>query len=229
MVNKINDISWQSSLEKEFDKPYFTNLLAKIEADKKNGKIILPFPSDSLVYRAFELTPLWKVKVVMLGQDPYPDLKKAMGLAFSVPATRDAPRSLNNIFKELKSDLGIENKFNDLSYWAAQGVLLLNTVLTVNRGTSSSHKGYGWETFTDEALKCVCKYSQHVVYLLLGNEAQKKEELIINNSKPGTFDLIKLPHPSPLSAHKGFFWSKPFSRINKLLVKNKLEPIDWRL
>jgi len=228
-MNKIEESSWQVMLSKEFTKPYFIELINKIDTDKKDGKIVLPLPVNSLVYRALEITPIWKVKVVILGQDPYPNYKDAMGLAFSVPSYRDAPKSLRNMFKELKSDLGIDNKFNDLSYWAYQGVLLLNTILTVNNGQPGSHKNYSWQTFTDEIIKCICVNRPYVIYLLMGNEAQSKEELIIANSKSGSYDIIKVPHPSPNSAYRGFFWSKPYSRINNLLVKNGIEAIDWRL
>lgn len=224
----LNEPEWLTMLVKEFSKDYFRELETKIEADRKNGKIVLPFPS-SLVYRAFELTPLSRIKVVILGQDPYPNLQNAMGLAFSVPGHKEAPPMLRNMFKELKSDAGIDNKFNDLSMWAYRGVFLLNTVLTVNAGYSGSHKGYGWERFTDEVLKIVCKNTSYVIYWLLGNDAQSKEDLIINNSKKGKFDIIKLPHPSPVSAHKGFFWSKPFSKTNELLASKGMFPIDWQL
>lgn len=220
-------MSWDTMLSDEFNKPYFISLKNKIQADKDSGKIVVPFPND-LIYRAFELTPLWAVKVVILGQDPYPNIKDAMGLAFSVRATREAPKSLKNIFKELKSDLGIDNKFNDLSSWAHQGVLLLNTVLTTIDGQIAAHRGYGWETFTDEVIKTICQNSRYVVYWLLGKEAQQKEQLIIDNSV-NNYDIIKLPHPSPLSAHKGWFWSKPFSKTNELLEKNGSGKIDWRL
>lgn len=229
MLNKINDLSWQHTLNEEFTKPYFIELQKRIEADKRAGKMVLPFPVSSMVYRALEFTPLWKVKVVILGQDPYPSIQDACGMAFSVPGYRDTPKSLKNMFKELKSDLGIGPVFNDLTHWAVQGVLLLNTVLTVIEGQAGSHKGIGWETFTDEILKNVCKNQKYVVYWLLGKEAQEKEELIINNSKSGRFEIIKLPHPSPLSAHRGFFWSKPYSRTNNFLKAKGLEVIDWRL
>lgn len=224
----LNEPEWLTMLSKEFHKDYFKELQRKIEADQKEGSIVLPFP-NSLIYRAFELTPLSRVKVVILGQDPYPNLQSAMGLAFSVPGHKEAPPTLKNIFKELKSDTGIVNKFNDLSMWAYRGVFLLNTILTANAGKSGSHKGYGWELFTDEVIKIVCKNTKYVVYWLLGNDAQEKEDLIINNSKPGSYDLIKLPHPSPNSAHKGFFWSKPFSKTNELLAGRNIQPLDWQL
>jgi len=228
-MNEIYEPSWYFALRDEFNKPYFIELKEKIEADKKKGKIILPFPSDQLVYRALELTPLQSVKVVVLGQDPYPNMKHAMGLAFSVPPSQEPPKSLKNMFKELKSDLGIENKTGDLSLLACRGVLLLNTVLTVNAGEPGSHKTYGWQNFTDEVIKKICNYHRFMIYLLLGQEAQSKEDLITANSKPGSFELIKLPHPSPQSASTGFFWSKPFSRINNILIKNEIKEIDWRL
>lgn len=219
----LNNLEWHKALKEEFNKDYFKELETKITADQKKGELILPFPSGSLVYRAFELTPLSRVKVVILGQDPYPSVQNATGLAFSVPGHKEAPASLRNIFKELKSDLGINNKFNDLSYWAVQGVLLLNTILTVNAGQSNSHKNYGWEVFTDKVLEIICKNRNNMIFLLMGKEAQSKRELI-----KGDHIIIETAHPSPLSAHRGFFWSKPFSRINNALIKYNKLPVNWQ-
>lgn len=224
----VHEPSWQEKLSNEFNKPYFIELLKKIDKDISEGKLILPMPVKLMTYKALEMTPLYNVKVVILGQDPYPNIKNAMGMAFSSPGYLDIPPSLKNMFKELKNDLKIDNKSADLSYWAAQGVLLLNTILTTIRDEPGSHSGYGWETFTDEVIKTVCKRNSYVIYWLLGNNAQKKEKLIIENSKDKMYNIIKLPHPSPQSAHTGFFWSKPYSKTNKLLTKHNLNPIDWR-
>lgn len=222
------DSSWNDKLHKEFDKPYFKQLDHKIQLEVAKGKLVLPFPYNINVFKAFELTPLSTVKVVILGQDPYPNQKDAMGLAFSVPAAQGTPKSLGNMFKELKSDLGIINKTNDLTFWAAQGVFLLNTILTVNVNESNSHKGFGWETFTDKVIEIVCQNKEYVIFWLLGKEAQAKEQLILDSSKYKV-DILKMPHPSPFSAHKGFFFSKPFSKTNELLIKNKMLPVNWKL
>lgn len=225
----ISEPEWQKALSKEFDKDYFLKLLSSIEMQRQSGKTILPFPCYALMFRAYELCPLSRVKVVILGQDPYPNMKDAMGLSFSVHHTRPIPKSLNNMFKELKTDLGIVNKTGDLTFWAAQGVFLLNTVLTVNEGESNSHKGFGWETFTDETLRVIGQNKRFTVYWLLGKDAQKKEQLIVDSSKEGCYHILKLPHPSPFSASTGFFWSKPFSKTNELLKDNGLLEINWQL
>lgn len=219
------------ALGDEFRKDYFKALVSGIENDKRDGKLVLPFPSGN-TYRALELCPLDRVKVVILGQDPYPRMKDATGLAFSVTNTSDIPKSLANIFKELKSDLGIDNlskAYGDLSFWATQGVLLLNTVLTTIEGEPNAHKGYGWEVFTDEILLAICKLKRPIVFLLMGKDAQAKKQLIIDNFKGNKFTMIQTAHPSPLSAHRGFFWSKPFSQINEALAEYRLQPIDFRL
>jgi uracil-DNA glycosylase len=227
-MDKIDEISWQTSLEKEFSKPYFLELKKKIVADKRAGNIILPFPVDSMVYRAFNCTPLYRTKVVILGQDPYPNIKDAIGMAFSVPGLRPAPPTLRNMFKELKHDTGINNTFNDLSFWAYQGVFLLNSILTTLEGIPLAHKNYGWEQFTDKVLETTCKYDKSMIYWLMGSYAQKKKDIILEHSK-GKAIIIETPHPSPQSAHTGFFFSKPFSRINNLLIAQGKEQIDWRL
>lgn len=229
-MNYISEAAWLNALGDEFRKDYFKALISGIENDKKAGKLVLPFPSVN-TYRALELCPLDRVKVVILGQDPYPRMKDATGLAFSVSNTSDIPKSLANIFKELKSDLGIDNLskgYGDLSFWATQGVLLLNTVLTTIEGEPNAHKGYGWEIFTDKVLLSICKQKVSMVYLLMGKDAQAKKQFIKDNSK-SKVTIIETAHPSPLSAHRGFFWSKPFSQINEALASYKLQPIDWRL
>jgi uracil-DNA glycosylase len=221
---RLYEVNWYLKLGAEFNKVYFQELEAKLEADKKAGKLILPL--DDRIFRAFDLTPLPKVNVVILGQDPYINLKQATGLAFSVPPTEKVPATLRNMLKELKSDYGIVKESGDLTFWATQGVFLLNTTLTVESGKSGSHAGYGWDKFTDQVIKVLAKEGRPMVYWLLGNHAHKKEDLInVNSSAPVL--IIKTPHPSPLSAYRGFFWSKPYSKTNAFLATHNVMPINW--
>ncbi|XOV68637.1 MAG: uracil-DNA glycosylase [Fluviicola sp.] len=216
--------SWKKALENEFSKPYFKNLVSfvKEEYQKYPGGI---FPEGSQIFRAFDACPLDKVKVVILGQDPYPTKGHAHGLCFSCePDVRPLPKSLKNIYKELQSDLGIEPPENgDLNRWAEQGVFLLNASLTVREGQPESHAGKGWEQFTDAVIQTLNEKKTKVVYLLWGSKAQRKAE----NVDEANNLILRAPHPSPLSAHRGFFGSKPFSRCNAYLKQAGLEEIDW--
>lgn len=221
---RIYQAQWFQNLSSEYHKPYFKELEDKLLAERKAGKIILPL--EDRIFRAYELCPLDRVKVVIIGQDPYLSIKQATGMAFSVPATETIPPTLRNMLKELKSDCGITKEHGDLTLWATQGVLLLNTVLTVEAGKPNSHAGFGWEKFTDQTIKILAKQGTPMVYWLLGNCAQKKEDLINMHSTAPTL-IIKTPHPSPNSAHQGFFWSKPYTKTNEFLVRYNLEPIDW--
>lgn len=221
---RIYETGWYLKLVDEFQKPYFKELEAKIDADKKAGKLVLPL--EDRIFKAYELCPFDRVKVVIIGQDPYLSLKQATGLAFSVPETEKLPPSLRNMLRELKNDYGISKTSGDLTFWALQGVLLLNTVLTTETGRPNSHAGYGWEKFTDQTIKVLARQGKPVIYWLLGNCAQKKEEIINMNSSGPTL-IIKTPHPSPQSAYKGWFWSKPYSKTNVFLVNNNVKPINW--
>jgi len=226
MQKKISlEPSWLEVLKDEFDKPYMKNLKEFLIHEKKQGKIILP--KASLWFNALNSTPLDRVKVVILGQDPYPTIGHSHGLCFSVlPHVKPLPKSLLNINKELLDDLGIDNFHTGyLQSWANQGVLLLNAILTVEAGKSSSHQGKGWEIFTDKIIEVINKRLNNVVFILWGSYAQKKGASIDTNRHL----IIKSPHPSPLSAYRGFFGSKPFSRTNNYLVQNGIKPIDWRV
>lgn len=216
--------TWQSALSAELDKPYLLALEAFL-TDEDKGTVILPPKAER--FNALVATPLDKVKVVILGQDPYPTLGHAHGLSFSVlPSVKPLPRSLMNIYKELDSDLGINNKHTGyLQPWADQGVLLLNTVLTVEEGKAGSHQKKGWEHFTDAVIKAVNEQVQPVAFLLWGAHAQKKATMI-----DGAKHLIlKSAHPSPLSASQGFFGSQPFSQINTWLSAQGRDAINWQL
>jgi uracil-DNA glycosylase len=212
-------VSWQSALESEFSKPYIPKLEAFLEAERKAHQV---FPPESEVFSALEFTPFDEVRVLIVGQDPYHDDGQAHGLAFSVQRGMKIPPSLVNMYKELKSDLGVSRaKHGFLEAWARQGVLMLNTVLTVRAHEPASHKGKGWENLTDAIIKAVSAKSDPVVFVLWGAHAQKKLELIDIKRH----SVIQSAHPSPLSARNGFFGSQPFSKINAVL-KN---PIDWSL
>ncbi|MBC8143411.1 MAG: uracil-DNA glycosylase [Armatimonadetes bacterium] len=215
---------WQTALSAETAKPYFADLSAFVDAQRETHTV---FPPASDVFNAFLLTPLASVKVFILGQDPYHDDGQAHGLAFSVLPGVKPPPSLRNIFKELQSDLDIETPKNsgDLSPWARQGVLLLNTVLTVRAHEAASHKGKGWETFTDAVIATVSAKPEPVVFVLWGAHAQKKRPLIDDTRHT----VWASAHPSPLSANAGFFGSKPFSAVNAALESRGQTPIDWRL
>ncbi len=194
-----------------------------LQAEKRKYAV---YPPGKLIFNALNSTPLDRVKVVILGQDPYHGPGQAHGLCFSVPPGVPAPPSLRNIFQELRDDLGVAIPHHGhLQHWADQGVLLLNSVLTVRRGQAGSHQSRGWETFTDRVIEAVNQHCEHVVFLLWGGYAQKKGRHV--NSRRHC--ILASPHPSPLSAHRGFFGSRPFSRANSYLQQHGHAPIDWRL
>ena len=224
MSKKVNiENSWYDELNNEFDKPYFTQLREFIRNEYRD-KIIFPDPKN--IFRAFNLTPFNQVKVVIIGQDPYHGDGQAHGLSFSVNEGVDIPPSLRNIFKEIESDLGFASpKTGDLQHWANQGVLLLNTVLTVEKGKAHSHKGAGWEEFTSMAIKKLSEKRHGLVFLLWGNQAQEKESLIDLDKHL----VLKSVHPSPLSAYNGFFGCKHFSKTNNYLEFTNKSKIDWRV
>ncbi len=215
--------SWKRALGGEFDKPYFTELVRTLHAEKASGQVI--YPPGREIFRAFELTPLDRVKVVILGQDPYHGCGQAMGLSFSVPDGVPAPPSLKNIFKEIGDDLGVRMSGRpNLEGWARQGVLLLNAILTVRAGSPASHSRIGWETFTDAVIRCISDNCDAVVFMLWGNFARGKRELI----DTGKHLVLEAAHPSPL-ARGAFFGCRHFSKANGWLVQHGREPIDWRL
>ncbi len=217
--------TWKTVLLEEFDKPYMQELKAFLLQERGAGKVILP--RASLWFNALNSTPLDQVKVVILGQDPYPTIGHAHGLCFSVmPEVTPLPKSLLNINRELYEDLGIDNSHTGyLQPWAEQGVLLLNAVLTVEAGRSNAHQGKGWEQFTDKVIEVINRECQDVVFILWGSYAQKKGATIDTQRQM----IIKSPHPSPLSAYRGFFGSRPFSRTNDFLISRGKRPIDWQL
>jgi uracil-DNA glycosylase len=216
------DKSWAESLLPEFDKEYMHSLKAFLRDEKDKGKVI--FPHSSLWFNALDSTPLDQVRVVILGQDPYPTPGHAHGLCFSVlPEVSPIPKSLINIFQELNDDLGIKNQNGNLQSWANQGVLLLNSVLTVERGQPNSHQGKGWEIFTDKVISVVNGLERPVVFVLWGAYAQKKGAVI----DASRHLVIRSPHPSPLSAYRGFFGSRPFSKINAYLKQQGQGEINW--
>jgi uracil-DNA glycosylase len=216
--------SWKKHLETEFSKDYMTHLKSFLKNEMQKGKTI--FPKGSEYFAAFDLTPFEQVKVVILGQDPYHGPGQAHGLSFSVRDGVAFPPSLQNIFQELQSDLGLQRpKSGDLSGWAKQGVLLLNAVLTVEMSKAAAHQGRGWEQFTDAVIRALNEQREGLVYILWGAYAQKKAAFVDRSKNL----VIESPHPSPLSAHRGFFGSKPFSKANKYLQSRGLAPIDWDL
>ena len=215
--------SWKNALAPEFGKPYFEALVRFLREEKAAGKSI--YPPGSQIFRAFDLTPVQDVKVVVLGQDPYHGQGQAHGLSFSVPANIPAPPSLKNIFKEIESDLGIRmSGYPDLEKWARQGVLLLNAVLTVRSGEAASHSKIGWEQFTDAVIRCISDRCEGVVFMLWGNFARTKRELIDHSRH----HVLEAAHPSPL-ARGAFFGSRHFSQANALLAARGLTPVDWKL
>ncbi len=217
------EASWKEALSGEFEKPYFGSLVRCLHQEKAEGRVI--YPPGSLIFKAFELTPLDKVKVVILGQDPYHGPGQAMGLSFSVPDGIAAPPSLKNIFKEISSDLGIPmSGRTNLEKWARQGVLLLNSVLTVRAGEAASHRAIGWQEFTDAVISCVNARRSGVVFMLWGAFARGKAPLI----DPERNHILEAAHPSPL-AGGAFFGCRHFSKANAILVSEGLEPIDWQL
>lgn len=213
--------TWETALSDEFEKSYFIGLTDFIKEEYNSHTC---YPRGSRIFSAFDHCPLDKVKVVILGQDPYHGPGQANGLCFSVYEGIKHPPSLRNIFKEMSGDLGVRiPDSGDLAHWANQGVLLLNATLTVRAGEAGSHQGKGWEQFTDAVISCVNLRRENVVFLLWGSYAQKKG-FVIDRQKHHTIDC---PHPSPLSAYRGFFGSKPFSRTNHYLLSNGKEPIQW--
>jgi uracil-DNA glycosylase len=224
---KLNP-SWLEPLRGEFASPYMQALRAWLLAEREAGKRIFPRPGEW--FGALDLTPLEKVRVVILGQDPYHGEGQAHGLCFSVkPGTR-IPPSLGNIYKEMKADLGIPPASHGcLELWARQGVLLLNAVLTVEMARAASHQGRGWELFTDAVIRLVAAKADPVVFMLWGSHAQKKAGFVDSLERGGRHLVLKAPHPSPLSAHTGFFGCRHFSKANAFLEARGREPIDWRL
>jgi uracil-DNA glycosylase len=214
--------SWQNALKDEFEKDYFKDLTDFVRAEYLSGKTIYPAPKN--IFNAFNLCPLDSVKVVIIGQDPYHEPGQAHGLCFSVENGVDLPPSLINIYKEIESDIGHKSITNgDLSAWANQGVLLLNSTLTVRAHVAASHAGHGWETFTDAVIRAVAQNRKNVVYMLWGSFAQKKAEMVDKNENL----VLCSAHPSPLSAYRGFFGNHHFSRANEYLIQHGKKPIDW--
>ena len=215
--------SWLVHLKDEFQKDYMVNLKYKLQEPKKN-KIVF-YPKGDQIFNAFNLTPFDKVKVVILGQDPYHGPNQAHGLCFSVPNSVKPPPSLVNIFKELHSDVGkiINLQNGNLEHWAQQGVFLLNTTLTVEKSKPLSHQNYGWGEFTDKVISIIDSHLENIVFILWGAFAQSKKSLI--DSKKHL--ILTGPHPSPLSAHRGFFGSKPFSQTNTFLQSKQIDRIIW--
>ncbi len=215
---------WLDAIQPEFSKPYYKELFEFVKQEYSNT-VVYP-PADD-IFNAFHFTPLSNVKVLILGQDPYHNVHQAHGLCFSVlPDQPEIPPSLQNIYKEINDDIGCEIPNNGyLKKWADQGVLMLNTVLTVRAHQANSHKGMGWEKFTDAVIQAVNEQDRPIVYLLWGKPAQSKIPML-NNPK---HLILKAPHPSPLSAFRGFFGCKHFSQTNNFLIENGLEPIDWQI
>ena len=214
---------WLEPLKPEFSKEYYKKLYYTIMDEYKKH---LVFPPADDVFNAYSLTPLKDVKVVIIGQDPYHNVGQAHGLCFSVRPDVEIPPSLVNIYKELQDDLGCYIPNNGyLVKWAKQGVLLLNTVLTVRAHQANSHRGLGWEEFTDATIRVLNEQDRPIVFILWGSPAQRKKTML-NNPK---HLILEAPHPSPLSAYRGFFGSKPFSKTNEFLIQNQLEPIDWQI
>ena len=222
-MNNVGD-DWKDALREEFDKDYYNKLIEFVKDEYDNNVV---YPSINNIYKALELTPLNEVKVLILGQDPYHNVNQAHGLSFSVlPTQTKLPPSLKNIYKELEDDLGCYIPNNGyLEKWAKQGVLLLNTVMTVREHEANSHKGKGWEKFTDAIIKILNQQDRPIVYLLWGGPSQKKD-LFLNNPKQL---VLKAAHPSPLSAYRGFFGCKHFSKANKFLKENGENAIDWQI
>ena len=214
--------TWNEILAEEMEKDYYQQLQTFVQKRRTEVRV---FPEEKNVFNALELTPFESVKVVILGQDPYHGFGQAHGLSFSVQKGTPLPPSLKNIYKELQEDIGGELPIEgDLSHWAKQGVLLLNTVLTVEEGNANSHKGKGWETLTNRFIEALNELKHPVIFILWGKPAQDKEKLITNPNHV----ILKAPHPSPLSAYRGFFGSKPFSKVNDILIQQGQTPIRWK-
>lgn len=214
---------WLEPLKPEFAKPYYKRLYTKVMEEYQRYRI---FPDANDIFNAFDFTPLHKVKVVILGQDPYHGVGQAHGLCFSVKPGTEIPPSLVNIYKELRDDCGCYVPNNGyLKKWADQGVLLLNTVLTVRAHQANSHRDIGWEEFTDAAIRILDQQDRPMVFILWGRPAQMKKAMLHNPMHL----ILQAPHPSPLSAGRGFFGSRPFSRANKFLKEHGVEPIDWQI
>ncbi|HIR23994.1 MAG TPA: uracil-DNA glycosylase [Candidatus Egerieimonas faecigallinarum] len=215
--------SWAEALKGEFKKPYYKKLFQVVREEYRTRKV---FPAPDDLFNAFHFTPLEQVKVVILGQDPYHNDGQAHGLCFSVKPDVEIPPSLVNIYQELEDDLGCYIPNNGyLEKWARQGVLLLNTVLTVRAHQANSHRGIGWEEFTDAAIRVLAEQDRPMVFILWGRPAQTKKSMLHNPKHL----ILEAPHPSPLSAYRGFFGSRPFSQTNEFLEKNGLAPIDWQI
>ena len=219
---KIHE-SWLKYIEAEFDKEYMRNVKESILNFKESGKII--YPKNNEIFSAINLTEFDKTKVIILGQDPYHGPEQAHGLSFSVKNGIKPPPSLLNIFKEVEFDLSIrvDKENGNLTRWAKQGVLLLNSLLTVEKGKPLSHKEIGWEILTDKIIEVLTQNRKNLVFILWGSHARSKKNLISKNENL----IIESAHPSPLSAHRGFIGSKPFSRTNDYLIKNNMNPINW--
>jgi uracil-DNA glycosylase len=220
------DPTWQKVLQSEFDQPYFEELSSKVKQEYLTANV---FPEPGNIFRAFDLVPFDKVKVLILGQDPYHTPGVADGLSFSTKPSNRVPPSLQNIYKEILAEFDIQNypflKNPDLTRWAEQGVLLINNTLTVRSGEPNSHSKYGWEKFTDRVIEIIAKESESVVFILWGNFARGKKELILRNSDKHL--ILESPHPSPFSAHNGFFGNGHFKACNEWLIKNDLAPVNW--
>lgn len=215
--------AWADALKSEFRKPYYRTLFQKVQEEYSMHQV---FPDPEDIFNAFHFTPLDQVKVVILGQDPYHGDGQAHGLCFSVKPDVEIPPSLLNIYKELETDEGCYIPNNGyLEKWARQGVMLLNTVLTVRAHQANSHRGIGWEEFTDAAIRILAAQDRPMVFILWGKPAQAKKVYL----NPEKHLILEAPHPSPLSAYRGFFGSRPFSRTNQYLVSHGLEPIDWQI
>ena len=221
-MSAIGD-DWKEALKEEYKKPYYKELYQRVMTEYQTRQI---FPPKEELFSAFHLTPLKAVKVVILGQDPYHNEGQAHGLSFSVKKGVKIPPSLVNIYKELADDLGCSiPSHGNLEKWAKEGVLLLNTVLTVRANEANSLQGIGWEQFTDAVIKVLNKEDRPIIFILWGAPAGKKSAMLDNPKHL----ILKAPHPSPLSAYRGFFGSKPFSKTNQFLVENKIKPIDWQI
>jgi len=224
-MDKLLNKDWAEILKDEFTKDYFINLSKQIDGFYKSESSISVLPEKKEIFNAFNSCEFETLKVVILGQDPYPNKSHAHGLCFSVKSNvKPIPKSLNNIFKEIKNDLDLDLPENgNLNRWASQGVFLLNTILTIEEGKTNSHQKIGWEKFTDEVIKLISLKKSNVVFLLWGNQAQKKEGLIDNTKHL----ILKSVHPSPLSVYRGFVGCSHFSKTNSYLKKNNKKPINW--